>query len=193
MGANDFQREEHYAGKWLQIFVACALAFMTFVVAMYPSPRRWIAGTPSLLLGAYLFCFFYWNRCTLTVTREGIRRALGPLPGGERLRVIPREAIVRVYIRYFEVVGKYGGRFPWQTMGVELADGGNMDLYMVSPPNQETPKLASRIAAALEWPDPVVELQGGGRRRWRWALVRPALCWLLALAFCAVWASWVSR
>lgn len=173
-------------GKGMAVVVGCLLAMSILAVSERSTPRKWAAALPGILLAGYMVCLLWRNQVTVSAGPEGVRKENGPLPGPERLRLIPREEISRVYVRSFAVTGKYGGRF--RTVGVELKDGDNLDLMVSCPPHPGMAVEAQRLANALGWRDGVTELAEQGKTKWRWAGVVPFLRLVGAVGVCAGWA-----
>lgn len=173
-------------GKGMAVMTGVVLALGILAISERSTPRKWTAAVPGIVLGGYLVCVMWRNQVTVSAGPIGVRKENGPLPGPERLRVIPREEIARVYIRSFTVTGKYGGRF--RTVGVETKDGDNLDLMASCPPHPGMAEEARKLAAALGWTEGVTELAEQGKRRWRWAGVAPILRLVGAVGACAAWA-----
>lgn len=175
-----------WCGKGFAVLLGVLVVLWLLILTEVRRPRKWVAGGPAVVLAAYGVALLWRNEYGLEVSPEGIRISVGPLPGPEALRVVPRAEIARVYVRTFVVTSKYGGRF--RTAGVELKDGDTIDIAVSCPPHPGMAAEAERIAAALAWTEGVVTLEGAGKKRWRWAATFPFLRFLLAAGLCGVWA-----
>lgn len=173
-------------GKGMAVMTGVVLALCVLALCERSTARKWTAALPGILVGGYLVCVMWRNEVAVSAGREGVRKENGPLWGPEGGRVIRREEILRVYVRTFTVNSKYGGRF--RTVGVETKEGDNLDLMVSCPPHPGMAEEARKLAAALGWTEGIVELDGAGKRRWRWSGVMPVLRLTGAAAVCALWA-----
>ena len=178
---------------WFARFFAVmigVLIVMCLLILTEARPRRKsLASGPGLALAIYVGLVNWRNEYELVAGREGLRITVGPLPGPEALRVVPRAEIARVYVRTFVVNSKYGGRF--RTAGVELQDGDTIDIAVSCPPHPGMAAEAERIAAAIGWTGGVVTLEGAGKKRWRWAGAVGFVRLALGIGLCGAWAYFV--
>jgi hypothetical protein len=105
-----------------------------------------LAGTPLFALFGYGLAVGYLNRFSVRVTNEGVWTSFGPLPCGVQPEWVPRDEIVRVYIRY---VGKH-----WAA-GVESTGGHCLDLTDPLATGDGIRQSAEAIAMMLAWTEPV--------------------------------------
>ena len=148
-----------------------------------------LAATPLFALFAYGLAIGYVNRANVRVTPDGLVASFDPLPCGAPPEWVPRDEIVRVYLRYVYVSAKSGSASYWAA-GVERADGRWLDLSDPLLPPEAARETAQEIALALEWTEPIAILRGmlpvPDRR-----MLSPLLLWGGTLAVAFLWGIYV--
>lgn len=176
---------EYQAIPRLGMHIVAALIAVLMAGNWPRAAHEWAARGPLFALAAYGVAVGYANRSRMEVSTAGVTLSSGPLPVGPGARPVRREEIRRVYWRYAWQPTRHGGYHFW-TAGVEAADGRWLDLAEPGADPAAAYAAAGRIAAALQWPVPPVELQGLPPRHDEREL-GTALAWVGVLMFTLVW------
>lgn len=149
-----------------------------------------LAGTPLFALLAYGLAVGYVNRVEVRVTAEGVETWFGPLAAGVAPRLVAREEIAKVYLRYVYMAPRSGKASYWAA-GVERTDGVWVDLTDPLAPAEAAREAAVEMARALEWEEPVALLRGNPPQWDRKRMASPYVLWGGAVAAALAWGVWI--
>lgn len=121
-------------------------------------PAVWQLG-PIMALFTYGMLFAFVNRVHVIVKPRGVWMRKGPLPVAPQTPPVLREHIANVYVRRVVYYWK-GARVEHMAAGVQRMDGACLDITEEHIPEEAVRQHASAIADALEWPYPIVEIEG---------------------------------
>lgn len=121
-------------------------------------PGVWQLG-PVMALFTYGMLFCFLNRVDINVNARGVWMRKGPLPVAPQAPPILREHITQVYVRR-AIYQVKGVTKEYLAAGVLRIDGACLDLTEELLPDDIVRQHAAAIAAALEWPYPLAEIDG---------------------------------
>jgi hypothetical protein len=144
----------------------------------------WQLG-PLLALFTYAMLVCLCNRAQIMVNRRGAWLRKGPFPVGPQTPPVLREQIAQVYVRQ-AVYRVKGASKLYLVAGVRRLDGACLDLTEEFVSDELVRQQATAIAAALDWQDAIVELQGEVLSLEQ-PLLYAYLCWAGALMLSLLW------